>query len=216
MPNVRLVPVLLLVALGATSSPGLGQAIPDNIPDEPGESLVDREKKRLEERFRGTLSRFFSGGGFDVAPLAAEGLGYQANVNVGMYLPGGDALLLAVAARDVPARLGSEIPDPGRRWTEWYYSVGYELSATRLLGPTPFAQRSAIGLGVGVLSGEVSVLALDLGPTYDVIQRDSWSVPVGVRLNVAMVGSRDIAVTRAFLGVSLGVRWHWARRDKLE
>lgn len=216
MPYVRLVPVLLLFALGATSTPGTAQAIPDNIPDEPGESLVDREKKRLEERFRGTLSRFFSGGGLDVAPFAAEGLGYQANVNVGMDLPGGDAILLALAARGVPGRLGSEIPRPGLGETAWYYGVGYELSATRLLGPTPLAQRSAIGFGVGVLRGDVSVLALEVGPTYDVLVRNSWSMPVGIRLSVATVGDQDVATTRAFLGINLGVRWHWARRDKLE
>lgn len=216
MKRLEPVPILLLLALGAASTPAVAQGIPDNIPDLPGESLVDREKERMEERYRGTLSRFFTAGTFDVAPVPSRGWGYGASVNLGMSLESGDALLLSVATRVLPA--APESLDGPRRLGESqsYFGVRYEVNGTRFLGSSPHARRSALGLGVGVLHSEVEALAFEIAPTYDLLQRDAWSFPIGVKLNLAMVSDSEVSVTRTFLAVNLGVRWHWMHRDRLD
>lgn len=215
MMTARLGATLLVLSLGAVPAATLAQGIPDHIPDTPGESPADREKDRLEERYRGLLSRFYTAGSVDLAPLTRDGLGYQANINVGMNVGGGDAVFLAFAARDVPLQLTEDPVRPGRQ-PEGYVAVGYMLRGTRLLGPSRLAQRSALNVSVGVLSGAVSALAFEVAPTYDILVRDSWSVPAGVKLSVATVRGEEASVTRSFVGLSLGVRWQWARRDRLE
>lgn len=225
MKHLQPVPILLILGFGAVSTPAIAQGIPDNIPDKPGESLVDRERERMEERYRSTLSRFFTTFSFDMAVTpgphlhqlaTGDGFGYQANVGVGMHLESGDALLLSVGTRVIPAPTSVDATRPAYRDPQWYFGVGYEVSGTRFLGSSPTAQRSALGLGVGVLSAEVSALAFEIAPTYALLQRDAWSFPVGVKLNVATFRSTDLSVTRTFLGVNLGVRWHWMHRDRLE
>ena len=69
---------------------------------------------------------------------------------------------------------------------------------------------------MGVIHSEVEALAFEIAPTYDLLQRDAWSFPIGVKLNVAMVGNSEASVTRTFLAVNLGIRWHWMHRDRLE
>lgn len=216
MKHFQPVPILLILAFGAASTPAVAQGIPDNIPDLPGESLVDREKERMEERYRGTLSRFFTAGSFDVAPITGTGLGYQANASAGMYLESGDALLLAVGTRVVPAPDSLEFAQSGFHKPQWHFGVAYEVNGTRFLGSSPHARRSALGLGVGVLYSEVSALAFEIAPSYNLLQRDAWSFPAGVKLNFTVVSGPEASVGRAFLGLTFGIRWHWMHRDRLD
>ena len=215
MRALRALPILLL-AVGVVSAPAGAQEIPDNIPDLPGESPADRARERLEERYRPITSRFFLGAAVDVAPFSTGGVAYQSNLNIGMGFPGGDALMLAFSGRELPVQYGTDVPDPGQS-SEWYVGVGYEMSGERLLGSSPLGRRAALGLGVGVLNGEASALAMEISPTYHVLAGSSWSVPVGVRLSMALVGTGGTeTLTRMFLGFNLGVRWYWAQREKLE
>lgn len=217
MTKLQLAPLLSL-ALSAGAVPALAQGIPDNIPDEPGESLVDRERERMEERYRGFLSRFFTMGTLELDPVTRRGIGYQGTVSLGMDVWKSDAVYLTVSARDLPVRaeVTSDPIEPGRR-VEQYFGAGYALSGARILGEeSPLGRRSNLHLGVGVLTGEVSVLAFEVGPTYDLIARDGWAVPMGVKLNVATFGNDAGSVTRAFAGLSVGVRWRWLRRERLE
>jgi hypothetical protein len=217
MRNIKLLLIpFLLVLAGAV--PAVAQGIPDNIPDEPGQSLVDRERERMEERYRGFLSRFYTMGSLDLDPVTRDLLGYQATVNVGMAVWGYDAVHLTVSARSLPVRaeITSDPIEPGRR-VETYFGAGYALNGTRILGEeSPLGRRSNLNLGVGVLTGEVSALAFEVAPTYDLIVRNGWAVPVGVKVNVATIGSDAGSVTRTFAGLSVGVRWWWMRREQLE
>lgn len=210
--------LLLLACLGA--SPAAAQAIPDNIPDVPGESPADRAKERLEERYRGTLSRFFTGGSMDVAPITADGLSYGASASLGMRFRSGDAVYAFVSARDAavgPVQVDGEEPLPGASHSVWYLGLGYQLRAMRFVEPSPLAQRGALNFGLGVMGDdEVSTLAVDISPTYDLLQRNGWSVPAGLKLSLAAVGDRDLFVTRAFVGLTLGIQRHFGRRDRLE
>lgn len=215
MQKLSLAPILLALAVGAPR-PGTAQEIPDNIPDTPGESPADRAQERLEERFRGFLSRVYTAGSFDLSPIG--GFGYQGRFSVGLDVGTGDAVFLSASGRDLPARaeLSPEPIGPGRR-TETYFGAGLALRGTRLLGEeSSLGRRTALNVGVGVLTGETSVLAFEVTPTYDLLARSSWAVPVGATLNVATFGSDMASVTRAFLGLSLGVRWYWGERERLE
>ena len=215
MRMLRIAPFFLLGALAA--APATAQGIPDNIPDKPGESLADRHWDRMEERYRGLLSRFFSGGSFDVAPIA--GPVYQLELGLGYTLETGDALTLHVGGRTVPAMIGARTASPAFGDGAFFGRLGYELSGTRFFGASPLGWRSALGLGVGVLSGtDLTAALFEVAPTYALIVRDSWSVPAGLRLSLATIDNRDpdATLTRAFLGIHFGVRWHWMHRDRLD
>ena len=214
MKTLRIAPFLLLATLVA--APATGQGIPDNIPDKPGESLADRLREQMEERYRGVLGRFFSGGSFDLAPIG--GPVYQFGLGLGYTLEAGDALTFHLGGRAVPATTdgtaGSQLDDGAV-----FGRLGYELNGTRFFGPTPLGWRTALGLGVGVLRGDDLTAALfEVAPTYALIVRDSWSVPAGLRLSLATIDNRDpdARLTRAFLGFHLGVRWHWMRYGRLD
>jgi hypothetical protein len=72
--RLHLAPTLLLLLLCPTAA--VGQAVPDNIPDVPGESPVDRWRERVEERYHSTLSRFSTSGSFDMGPVTGAGAAY--------------------------------------------------------------------------------------------------------------------------------------------
>lgn len=220
MHTRRLAPLLLLLAVAVPAIPVMAQGIPDNIPDEPGESLADREKDRMIERYRGLLGRFFADGGFAVAP--ATGPAYQFNAGLGVMIQSGDALLFHLGARAAPpVTSAGDAPavDSGLNEGAWMFGVGYELRGTRFLGETPTGWRSALGLGAGVMAGsDLTSAFFEVAPRYAVLTGSTWSVPVGLRLSVVTTDSRDLEsrLTRAFLGFEVGVRWHLLRRDRLD
>jgi hypothetical protein len=214
MRSHRIPPLVLLALLAA--APVAGQGIPDNIPDDPEESLADREQKRMIERYRSFLGRFFTGGTMAVAPL---GPAYQLDLAVGYTLQNGDALALSAGARTVPPSRNGLSSDLGTNDGAWMIGFDYQLHGTRLLGTSPLGWRSALGLGAGVMRGtDLTAAFFQLKPSYALIARSSWSVPVGLTLSVATIDNRDpdASLTRAFLGVQLGVRWHLVRRDRLD
>lgn len=215
MRTLRIASLLLLGSLAA--APIAAQGIPDNIPDRPGESLADRNRERMVERYRGLLGRFFTDGSVAMAPLG--GPAYQLNAGVGLMLENGDAVLLAAGARAVPAdpdgRFAGSLPNDGA----WVAGVAYELSGTRVLGSSPLGWRTALGLGVGIMRGEeLTAATFEVAPTYALLVGRNWSVPVAVRFSLSTIDNRDpdARLTRAFVGLDLGVRWHWLRRDRLD
>lgn len=214
MKNLQLVPIVLLLALVAT--PTSGQAVPDNIPDLPGESPADRAKERAKERYHGTLSRLFTTGSFDMAPVTGDGSAYQANLDFGLHLRSGDAVYVFMSKRNVLADWNREVALPGSLESVSYYGLGYELAGTRFLGASSLGQRSALDLGLGVTRGEVSSVALDVTPTYDLLNGDFWSVPAGLKISLMTVGSADASMSRAFLGLTVGVKRHFGHRERLE
>lgn len=210
-----LTPIFAALAVLALSSPVAAQEIPDYIPDDAEESLADREQKRMTERYRHILSRFFSTGSVDMAPVTDHGFGYQASVGVGYRLPSDDAVFATLGARAFPSRdlLARGTVDAA----QWHVRIGYQAAGTGWFGDSPWAHRLAVDLGAGVLVGRTArAMTVDVAPTYAVLQRDGWSVPVGVRLDLTALGVADAAVARAFLAVELGVRWQWLRRERLK
>lgn len=213
----------LLLLLAAPAAPAAAQGVPDYIPDEPGESLLDRERERQRERYRSFFSRFFSVGGVAMAPITRNGLGYASEAGIGMHLDSGDALFLAVGTRlfpdaqrfSAPAGLGPSASAP-----ELYAAVGYELSATRALGESAFADRAALRMGVGVLVARTGAITLDIGPTYELfrgqLRGHNWSLPVGPRLTVAMISDPDVTLARTFLGLNAGFRWQFMGRERMD
>lgn len=212
--KLHLAPTLLLLLLCPTAA--AAQAIPDNIPDVPGESPADRERERAEERYRGTLSRLFTTGSFDMAPVTGAGAAYQTNLNLGLNLRSGDAVFAFASTRGTPADIDGGIPLLGGHQSVWYYGIGYVMSGTRVLGDSPLARRSALNLGVGVVDGEVASVAVDIGPTYDLLRGDFWSLPAGIKLSLAAVRDDNASMTSAFLGFTIGVQRQFGHREKLE
>lgn len=204
----------LLFFLPATSADG--QAVPTNIPDVPGESLEDRERERLAERHHALLSRFFGTGGFDMAPVTGHGAAYQGNVKVGMDFRSGDALFAFFSSRRMPVERepGAALLDGAA--FQYYYGLGYELSGRRVLGESQLAERTGLNIGLGVLQGEVSTVAFDVEPTYDLLRGSFWTVPVGVKLALARVEGEAASVNSAFVGLSVGVQWRLWHRNRLE
>lgn len=212
----RIAPILLVASLAA-AAPAAGQWLPDHIPDDSEEWLADRTRERMIERYRGVLGRFFTEGTFAMAPFG--GPTYQANAGLGMTLESGDAVALNVAVR--AASLNSSAPPGDNDWSEAAVIVGagYEVSGSRVFGASPVGWRSALGFGLGVMSGtDFTVATFDVKPTYDLLVRQDWSVPVGLRISVSSIdaGDRDAFLTRPFVGFHLGVRRHLARRGKLD
>lgn len=214
MKPIALAAAALLLALCA--APGTGQAVPDAIPDLPGESPADRARDRMLERHRGTLARFFATGGFDFAPVSGDGSAYQAGMALGLSQRNGDAVLATVSVRQVPPIPTDDVPPIGGHETVAFFGVGYEMRATRFLGTSPLAERGSLTLGVGVLHGEVSAIALELTPAYDLLSGSDWSVPVGLELSYALFADDDTTLARPFVGIGLAFRHHFGRRERLE
>ena len=207
---------LVLLLLSGFAAPTLAQGIPDYIPDTPGESLIDRELERMAERYRSTLSGFYSLGTMDMAPVTGEGLGYQATFNVGYRLESGDALFLSFASRDTPFRYSDEPFTPESMQPVLFAGAGYELSGMRFFGESFLGYRSHLGMSLGLIAGDVEAVALDISPTFDVMQKHNFVVPVGIRLSVAATRVDARPIARAFLGLNVGVRYHWLSRDRLD
>lgn len=214
MMRLQIAPTLLVLLLAATST--AAQAIPDNIPAVPGESPADRERERAEERYRGTLSRLFTTGTFDLGPVTGAGAAYQTNLNLGLNFRSGDAVFAFASLREVPVDIDEGAPLLDSRGSVWYYGVGYVLSGVRVLGDSPLARRSALNLGVGVVHGDVASVAVDVAPTYDLLRGDFWSLPAGLKLNLTAVGNDYASMTSAFLGFTIGVQRQFGHREKLE
>lgn len=208
--------MLLLLPLLLCPTAAAAQAVPDEIPDVPGEGPADRWQERLEERYRGTLSRFFTSGSFDMAPVTGAGAAHQTNVNLGLNFRNGDAVFAFASTRRLPTDIDGGIQGVGRRQAVWYYGFGYIMSGTRVLGDSPLARRSALNLGVGVVDGEVASVAVDVSPTYDLLGGNFWSVPAGLKLSLAAVRDDHASMTSAFVGFTIGVKWQFGHRDRLE
>jgi hypothetical protein len=213
MPTRRIAPILLVASLAA-AAPAAGQWIPDNIPEE---SLADWTQDRMIERYRGVLGRFFANGSFAMAPLV--GPNYQMNAGLGLTLRSGDALILNAAVRAAPPDPDGPLAESG--WNEGAVIVAgtYELRGTRAFGDSPIGWRTGLGLGLGVMHGaHLTAMTFDVTPTYDLVVRQDWSVPMGLRLSVSTIESRETvsSISRAFLGLDVGVRWHLVRRERLD
>lgn len=206
---------LLFLLFFLSATPAVGQAIPDHIPDVPGESLADRERERMAERYHATLSRFFTAGGLDMAPVTGHGAAYQANGKFGMDFRSGDAVFVFFSTRWMSVDSDPASPLDGAEF-QAYYGMGYRVSGQRFLGGSRFAQRTALNVGLGVMTSEVSTVAFDIEPTYDLLSGDFWTVPVGVKLGLAAVDSQDGSMTSAFLGLSVGVQWRLWHRKRLD
>lgn len=214
MTRLPILPTLLLALIAApVAAPVAAQAIPDNIPDLPGESPADRAKERFVESHRGFLGRLFTTGSFDAGPVPGDGLAYQSNVSVGLDFRSGDAMFLAINSRMLPDAEPLSVGDEA--WI-WYAGVGYTVSGTRFLGPSETARRSALTTELGVWPGEVSLVALDLSPTYEILRGAFWSVPAGVRFSLARVSGPDAAVLHPFVGLTIGAKVHLFYRDRTE
>lgn len=210
-PTLCLALITCLLALMA--APAAAQAVPDNIPDVPGESPADRAQERFVERHRGFLSRIFTAGSFDAGPLPRDGLGYQTNVRVGLDFRSGDAMFLAINSRMLPDR------DPqyfDNQALVVYAGVGYTLSGTRFLGSSEAGQRTALSTELGVWSGEASLVALDVSPTYEILRGASWSVPAGVRFSLARISGPDATVVHPFVGLTIGAKLYLFARERVE
>lgn len=213
-PIRPILPTLLLALIAAPlTAPAAAQDIPDNIPDLPGESPTDRAKERLVESHRGFLSRLFTTGSFDAGPLAGNGLAYQSNFSLGLDFQSGDAVFLAISGRMLPDRDPLSIGE--EPWIV-YAGLGYTARGTRFLGSSEAARRSALTTELGVWSGEASLVALDLSPTYEILRGAFWSVPAGVRFSLARISSPDGAVLHPFVGLTIGARVHFFARERLE
>ena len=205
---------LMALLTGLAAVPAAAQGIPDYIPDQPGESLVDREKDKLEEQLRPFLSRLFTTGTVEAGPLR-EGVGHQSTMSVGIRVAEDDALFVSLGLRGVPLRLVSARPTPGEDDARLYLAGGYELSGTRL-GTSELAERSAVGVAVGAIFGDATLYALDVTPTYELVRTQRFSMPVGLRLSVASSWRGHTVASEKFVGLYLGVRWFWVTRDELE
>jgi hypothetical protein len=212
----RIAPILLVASL-AVVPPAEGQWLPDDIPGDSEEWLPDRTRERMIERYRGVLGRLFTEGSAGLSPFG--GPAYQMNTGLGLTLESGDAVLLNVAVRAIPSEPESPLTESAWNQAALIVGGGYELRGTRVFGASPLGWRTALGLGIGVMSGtDLTATTFEVTPTYDLVVRQGWSVPVGLRLSVSTLGGqdRDTYVTRPFLGLQLGVRWHLARREKLD
>lgn len=211
LPTLALVPLLLVTAAATTA-----QGVPDRIPTDPTESLADRERERFEERYRATISRFSTTGSFGLTPAGGEGIAYQLNVNANLHFRNGDAAFLFLNTRDTPSDGDSSASLLRPREMVYTGGIGYQVSAMRLLGPHPLARRGALNLGLGAMAGDGTALALEIEPTYDLLEGRFWSLPIGVKLSLATFESRDASLTGAFFTISLGIQRHFGHRERLE
>ena len=209
-----LLALLLLSAWGRTV---LAQAIPDNIPDVPGESPADRARERLKERHRAELSRIFVASHIAVGPMSGND-GYLVDflVQAGIDLRGGGALHAAVGSRSASIANQSTSTFGQRGNTSYLFSVGYDVPMRHLVPAWKACDRCALGLAIGGLIAGVGVATLDVGPKYVLPVNRYWSVPLGLKLSTVVLGKSDAAIQQTFLGLSIGARVRFAHRDRLK
>jgi hypothetical protein len=216
MKKIQFAPVLLAFAVLTVGAASVAaQAVPDNIPDLPGESPADRAQERMKERYRGVLSRFYTIGYADLAPINANGFAYGADFQFGYQFRSGDALFLTTATRSLPFERDDRGLPEGRA-TLLMLGGGFDISGTRVFGDSPAAQRAGLGVGVSAVWADVRSTAFDLHPTYAVLQGRSWSLPVGVKLSYAFFHGPDAHLSKPFVGITLGVKHRFGQRERME
>lgn len=95
------------------------------------------------------------------------------------------------------------------------FTANYEAGLARYGGNTPFAERAALSVGIGVAAGEgLGMIALEIGPTYVIPIDAYWSLPIGVALGHA-VGTRSTGVRGPFVGLSIGIKRFYGNRRYL-
>ena len=190
------------------------QGIPVDIPDTPGESPVDREREKREERHHSKLSRLFG----TTSIVASSAVNQHARVfdtilEGGVQLKGGDAVYLLVGARSAPALGLDGSPLTEGSDASHLLALGYELGLARF-SSHPVVASSAVGFTMGGWFGDTRMLSFDVSPRYIVRGNQYWSFPVGIKISTTFAG--DVGQPLTLVGLSMGVRRHFGQRESLE
>lgn len=212
MRAVGLILILLLMAPTAGA-----QAIPDDIPDRPDRSPGDVNRERLTERHRSELSRLFAATHFAVMPFGGP-VTADRIVQGGVRLHHGGAIHLSFGVRTSLDGLPLFFSSPdGVHESAYLMSFGYDLVGRAVLGDSPFARRTVVGLGLGTMTSEANMLVAEVNPRYTLYRGQYVSLPVGARLSTVFVSDgADTRVRKSFLGFSVGMQINFAHRDRLQ
>ena len=218
MKNLRYTPLIALLAVLLFGVPAaVGQAIPEHIPDTPGESPMDREREKREERHHAALSRFFGTTSVSASPiLSGPGLFFDTVLEAGVEMRNGDALYVMLGARsatDDPAasRLGpfSSQTDAGGG----LFALGYELSLARF-STNDLVGGSSVSVSFGGLLSDVYMLYVDVSPRYIIRANQYWSLPVGIKMTTSFLGENANPI--GTVGVTAAIRRHFGQRKSLK
>lgn len=208
----RILVVLLLVI--ATADDARAQAIPDHIPDAPEERPGERVQKRLAERHRPQLARFFVAtdvaGAVPGTPVAGT---FELTATGGISKPNGDALYLGIGTRFVPPHVAGRDRLTDRIQSQ-VLSTGYEVAMWRVRPNDRFWRDARLGLGAAIGVGMITDLRLEVRPTYMLRVSRWWSMPISVSLGTSVLRDSHVSMSRFMVGVSIGARMNLLSRER--
>lgn len=212
---LSLIGLLAAVLFGAPVA--AGQAIPVDIPDTPGESPMDREREKREERYQALWSRFYGATSVSASPIfSTPGLLFDTVVEGGIEIGDGDALYFMIGARmtkDDPnaSRIGpfSTDIDAGGE----LFALGYEFGLKRF-SSVEMIRRSTVSFSFGGFVGDDNMLYADVSPRYIIPAGQYWSLPVGIKVTRAFLGRNATPI--GTVGITAGIRRHFGQRKTLK
>jgi hypothetical protein len=201
---------MLLILAGAPAASA--QWVPDTIPQDPEESLADKQRKRFEQRHHATLSNLFVGnataGMLDWrgnAPMFGSGM------EVGKHLQGGGAVYVAAGVAMIPQ---ADLFGATTAWS--YLSASYDLPLSAVFPQRDGLRNVLFGLGAGAWGGEDALLSMEISPRYRLRPHPDWEMPVGFRVTRLVAGVGDGVVGQTYIGPVVSVRYRLFRRDVLK
>lgn len=211
--------ILAFVMTVCAAGPAFGQAVPENIPDEP-EGLDEKTERQLEERHHEFLSRLFSASQAGlVAQRTEPGLGVLIYESIGLRLKRDRSLALAWGLQ-LPGMLGVAAgPEACVFEGDCFqatvlFAAQYELPLEQVMSAKALpgrADRYRVGVGLGLRSGPVDAARLSVTPQYAVPVNRYWTLSLGATAGMDAIG--ELSAARPFMGAQVGVTvFPWGRR----
>jgi hypothetical protein len=205
-------PTLLALLILAGAPAASAQWVPDTIPQDPEESLADKQRKRFEQRHHATLSNLFVGnataGMLDWrgnAPMFGSGM------EVGKHLQGGGAVYVAAGVAMIPQ---TDLFSAPTAWS--YLSASYDLPLSSVFPQQDKLRHVLVGAGIGTWGGEDAVFSMEISPRYRLRPHPDWEMPVGFRVTRLVAAVGEGAFGQTYMGPVVSVRYRLFRRDVLK
>ena len=181
----------------------------------PNPSMAEQNRRALEERHRGFLSRLYALSTVGVGPdVGGSALMRAASFEGGYQFDSGDAVAFVTSARAALLRdpvFGDLDPESASA-----VSVGaqYVIGLGRFAPSSAVARRAELGLGVaGADYGGGGVVTAEVHPRVVVPISSFLSVPLGLQISQPVGGGYDGA--RTFVGLSVGLRSQYTPANRL-
>ena len=181
----------------------------------PNPSMAEQNRRALEERHRGFLSRIYALSTVGIGPdVGGDALMRAATFEGGYQFDSGDAVAFVTSARAALLRdpvFGELNPESASAVSG---GVQYVVGLGRFAPRSAVARRAELGLGLaGTDYGGGGVVTAEVHPRVVVPVSSFLSVPVGLQISQPVGGGYEGA--RTFVGLSVGLRSQYTPANRL-